>query len=146
VKESERTNGQPTIKTYLRMFVRRHSRPNAQMPIDAHATLSRLLKEVNNSAHQYPEVRDIVKSVRAELSEWMSHEHSDFELYREIGVDIYYDDLGPTRQLPLDRTGMISHLKYVCEVSSFYYPKCQPLGTVTAQLNRAIILLHFSVH
>lgn len=146
MKESWPINRQPTTKSYLRMFVRRHSRPNAQMPIDAHAILNRFLKEVIISADKYVDVRNIVKWVRAELDEWMSHEHSSLELYREIGIQDYYDDSGPRCGLPLDRTGMVVHLKYVWEVLDFYYPKCQPLDAVTAHLNRAIILLYSSVH
>lgn len=120
-------------------------RPNARMPIQAHAEVGRLLKAVLAATHRRNGVYNRVDAIRSELDEWAQREYNRAELPDDKFFELYYrEDPPPTlsRSLPPEeRTRHADSLALVKTTLAKHYPDCAPLRAILKRADAAIVSL-----
>ncbi|MRR50420.1 MAG: hypothetical protein EG825_05825 [Rhodocyclaceae bacterium] len=120
-------------------------RPNARMPIQAHAEVGRLLKAVLAATHRRNGVYNRVDAIRSELDEWAQREYNRAELPDERFFELYYREAPPptlSRSLPPEeRTRYADSLALVKTTLTKHYPDCAPLRSMLKRADAAVVSL-----
>jgi hypothetical protein len=130
---------------YIWTLVGPSRRPNARMPLDAHAEVGRLLKSVLAVAHHRKGVYSRVDAIRSELDEWAQREYNRAELSDDRFFGLYYREAPPPtfpRSLsPQERTCHANSLVAVKETLAKHYPDCAPVRSMLKRADAAIASL-----
>lgn len=141
-QKTSKLSGKRTTVGYTWTLVGPQRRPNAKMPIEAHAEVGRLLKSVLVESYHRKGVHKRVDAIRSELDEWTQREYSYAELPNEQFFDLYYHEKLPRisrRSLPKDeRERHVESLAQVKRMLSEHYPDCAPLRAMLKRADAAI--------
>lgn len=117
-------------------------RPDARMPIDAHAEVGKLLKSVLRQTRLRRGAYNRIDVIRSELDEWVQREYDRSELPDEIFFTLYYKedsyfkDLGYECQTP--RQELIQSIEAAKSILTQHYPDCAPLRAILKSADLAI--------
>ncbi|MBE7422030.1 MAG: DUF5623 domain-containing protein [Zoogloeaceae bacterium] len=141
-----KASGPRSTVGYVWTMVGPQRRPNARMPIEAHAEVGRLLKSVLAVSYRRKGVYNRVDAIRSELDEWTQREYKRDELPDDKFFDLYYRDCPPPRDLRSlpaeERTRLVENLTQVKTTLAKHYPSCEPLRAMLKRADAAIASLH----
>lgn len=130
---------------YVWTMIGPRRRPDARMPIEAHAEVGHLLKSVLAVSHHRRGVYNRVAAIRDELDEWVQREYSRTELSAERFSNLYTGNAPRSifpRALPIDErirhTGSLAQVKTTLLA---HYPDCAPLRAMLKRADAAIASL-----
>ncbi len=140
-KPPRKPSGQRNSVGYVRTFIGPQRRPNARMPIDAHAEVGRLLTSVLSATYYRKGVYNRIDAVRSELDEWAQCEYSHAELPNDQFFALYYNQSGSELSRSLsdaERARHIESLAYVKKRLSEHYPDCPPLRALLKKVDAGL--------
>jgi hypothetical protein len=141
-QERRKPSGERNTVGYHRTLVGPQRRPNARMPIETHAEVGRLLKEILAVTYLRKGVYNRVNTIRSELDEWTQREYDESELPQEEFLSLYYQDSRPPRDMRSlgdeDRARYVSSLNHVKGTLVKHYPDCAPLRAMLKRADAAI--------
>lgn len=129
---------QPKTILYNHIVAGRQKRPNAQMPINAHQAVAKLLKSILAVTERHPTVRDNLNFVRGELDEWVMREYTVEELDQETFLNLYYGTDRATPGTPVAISDLLLGFLQIEQILSTYYPDCGPVRELGAKLRQAM--------
>lgn len=115
-------------------------RPKATMPVELHAEVGGLLKNVLAKTRGRAGVYKRLNSVRSELDDWVQCEHDRKSLPDAVFFDLYYheDDGARTSQEMPTPERHIESLERARKILTDHYPDCAPLRSVMKKIEMAI--------
>ncbi|WP_244486029.1 MULTISPECIES: DUF5623 domain-containing protein [Bradyrhizobium] len=142
--KSERPRGTNNSVEYALFPSGPSRRPKAQMPVEGHKAVGRLLKSVLVDTRQRAGVYRRVDAIRCELDNWVQCEYKRDELSDEVFFNLYYQGLPKDDPLAVPPAGRERHIASLAEVVATlaqYYPECPPLRALLTKANQAIASL-----
>ncbi|GGA94650.1 hypothetical protein GCM10011491_23680 [Brucella endophytica] len=115
-------------------------RPKATMPVELHAEVGGLLKNVLVKTRERAGVYRRIDSVRSELDDWVQCEHDRKSLSDAVFFDLYYheEDGARTSKGTPTPERHIESLERARKILTDHYPDCAPLRSVTKKIGMAI--------
>jgi hypothetical protein len=134
------TAGSSTVR-YNHLFLGRQLRPNANLPVDVHRELGRLLKPVISATSGRSHVHEMIDMIRSELDEWAMRETTTQQLDQNEFNSLYYG--GGVDELPfwMEVDEMIRRLEAVIDIVDRSYPACTPSKSLVGLARKAILSL-----
>jgi len=140
-----KTSGPRRTVGYVWTMVGPQRRPNARMPVEAHAEVGGLLKSVLAVSYRRKGVYNRVDAIRSELDEWTQREYKRDELPDDEFFDLYYRDCPPpTDMRSLSAEERARHVESLIRVKTTlvkHYPDCAPLRAMLKRADAAIASL-----
>ena len=139
----KRENDSPAVKgsadiKYAQTFYGPQFRPNARMPIEAHAECGLLLKQVAIAAEGRAGAREPVNYARGSLDDWAMREYTTTELPNKLLQYLYLP--GPNLALSVQFTPdeLIDKLFRSKDILELHYREGKALGKLLRELDHAV--------
>lgn len=130
-----------TVQVNHLMFAGEIKRPNEKMPIEAHAQVGRLLKDVMALTTKRAGVYNRLNKSRSTLDDWAQLEYDSNELPDEKFFDLYYHE-GPSEnrsRISAEEGAELEHkLTSASRILQQHYPDCKPLKDLLKNITAAI--------
>lgn len=125
--------------SYNNVFLGRQLRPNANVAIDVHRELGRLLKSAIYAAEAISRVQKMIDAIRSELDEWAMRETTTQQLDQNEFYCLYYGEVADEPSVPIETGEMIKRLEAVIGLVVRNYPFCTPTKSLVSLARKAIL-------
>jgi hypothetical protein len=131
-------------RAYDHWFLGRQRRPNANLPVELHRELGRLLKAVLDATPRGSRIHFMIDEIRSALDDWAMRQSTTRQLDQIEFNSLYYSGCARERLLAMGSDEIVAHLEAVIKIVQRHYPVCAPSKSLIRLAWRAICSIQYA--